>query len=322
MTDLASGDPIADLMALLEQYPEEPAISPAQLAWLEAELSAVSAEPEIVANPPRPDNENAQPTKGERDIGADRDQCADSPPHHPLTQHHQAPTQPITKRRVSRTSHTPTPANENRTPRRNSSRIDVVARKKSWSGSRSKSYRDRLTPVEKFAAAIWAAKAAGGQAVSLNLGVGREASLMAHENPRRRFMQTLNRYLNEEGLAHVPYALNFELTPENEGFRLHIHGVVCSAGLSPADVEGLGRALIKAGARAAGVLGGKRQLELGPISTADGWADYLLKDATRTARDLGIDHPFMLNAPMTRAARSFFDTLHGEVKLSRSRADE
>ena len=50
-----------------------------------------------------------------------------------------------------------------------------------------------------------------------------------------------------------------------------------------------------------------------PLHDPAGWADYLLEYATRTAREMGIDHPFMRNNPMTRATRQYFDEYRQEV---------
>jgi hypothetical protein len=73
-----------------------------------------------------------------------------------------------------------------RRPRRLAARVDVVASKKTWDGTKSKKRDDKLSPAEKFAASVWAAGRAQGVAVSLNLGVARETVLRHHADPKRR----------------------------------------------------------------------------------------------------------------------------------------
>ena len=51
----------------------------------------------------------------------------------------------------------------------------------------------------------------------------------------------------------------------------------------------------------------------------DGARDYDIH-ATRTARDMLIEHPFMRNNPMTRAARQYFNDLRKEVRTRAPKA--
>ncbi|MES2432987.1 MAG: hypothetical protein V4586_04090 [Pseudomonadota bacterium] len=206
-----------------------------------------------------------------------------------------------------------------RKPRRLAAQLNRVAVKKTWSGTKSKGRKDRLTPAEKFVAAIWSTTDAKGVAVTLNLGIRRESMLIEHDDPRRRMTQNLHRRLSAAGFGKVPYAFAFEMTPERDGGRLHLHGVMDTSELSDADLERLGEALRKAASHASRALGGQRQLDMAPLFDAAGWADYLLEDATRTARDLRIDTPFMVNDPMKRLAKSYFDRLRMEVNR---RADD
>lgn len=97
-----------------------------------------------------------------------------------------------------------------RKPRRVAAQLDRVAVKKSWSGTKSKGLKDRLTNTEKFVAAIWSTAAVKGVAVSLNLGVQREGMLLKHSNPRRRMMQTLQHHLSEAGFGDLPYVSTAE----------------------------------------------------------------------------------------------------------------
>lgn len=206
-----------------------------------------------------------------------------------------------------------------RKPRRLAAQLNRVALTKTWSGTKSKGRKDRLTHTEKFVAAIWSTTDAKGVAVTLNLGIRRESMLIEHDDPRRRMTQNLHRHLSAAGFGKVPYAFAFEMTPERDGGRLHLHGVMDTSELSNADLARLGEALRKAASHASGALGGQRQLDMAPLFDAVGWADYLLEDATRTARELRIETPFMLNDPMKRLAKSCFDRLRMEVNR---RADD
>ena len=200
-----------------------------------------------------------------------------------------------------------------RKPRRMSAYLDRVAGKKTWGGTKSKGRKDKLNPTEKFVAAIWSAAAANGVKVSLNLGIRREGMLIDHDNPRRRMMQNLQSHLSASGFGKLPYAFVFETTNEDDGNRLHLHGVMDTSGLSRDDLARLGKALRNAASYASGAIGGERQLDTGPLYDAPGWSDYLLKSATRTAREMGIDDPFMMNNPMKQAARRYFDGLRAET---------
>ncbi|MFD1807409.1 hypothetical protein ACFSHQ_03635 [Gemmobacter lanyuensis] len=84
--------------------------------------------------------------------------------------------------------------------------------------------------------------------------------------------------------------------------RLHLHGVVDVSGLDDPGVERLRQALIRAASVAEGAIGGERQLDLRPIFDPVSWTDYILKYATRTAKEFGLDDPFMIN-PITLAHR-------------------
>lgn len=119
-----------------------------------------------------------------------------------------------------------------RKARRKAARLDLIARTKTWDGRKSKGRKDRLSAAEKFSAAVWHTAAAGGLAVSLNLGIRRESMLVYHEAPRRRMMQNLHRQLSSAGFRDLPYAFTFEMTPEADGDRLHLHGVIDTSGLS------------------------------------------------------------------------------------------
>lgn len=201
-----------------------------------------------------------------------------------------------------------------RKPRRKSAKLDEIARTKSWEGTRRLNRTDKLDEAEKFAAAVWHTKAAKGLAMSLNLGIRREGMLLYHEDPHRRMMQNLQRHLSASGFKDLPYAAIFEMSPRQDGGRLHLHGVIDTSGLSRDDLPRLEDALRKAASEAIGALGGERQLELKDLNDAPGWADYMLKSVTHTAQELRIDREkiFMMNQPMRRAAKSFFESLRAE----------
>lgn len=210
-------------------------------------------------------------------------------------------------------NHNTTATGKTRKTRRVSARLERVAIKKTWKGTKSKGYKDRMTEAEKFSAAVWQTAEAGGHAISLNLGIRREAMLTDHDDPRRRMMQNLSKNLRDAGFKDLPYQFVFELNPETEGGRLHLHGVIDTSGLTPDDLPRLRHALCRAASFASGAIGGERQLHMEPLHDPAGWTDYLLEYASRTAREMGIDHPFMRSNPMTRAAHEYFDEFRREV---------
>lgn len=201
-----------------------------------------------------------------------------------------------------------------RKPRRSASKLDQVAARKTWDGTKSKGRRDRVNEAEKFSAAVWQTSSVKGLAVSLNLGNRREVMLLNHGDPKRRLTQNLSKHLSEAGLQSLPYALVFELTPDSEGGRLHLHGVIDTSSMTEADIERLRVALRRAASEATGAVGGDRQLDLRSIHDPAGWADYLLKDVSRTNDELRIDNPFMISKPMRRLAKTYFERFRSEVR--------
>lgn len=241
-------------------------------------------------------------------------QCAYSTPNatkHPNHIHAKTHTHTTSYERTN------TVTGKTREPRRIASQLDRVAIKKTWNGTKSNGYKDCMSEAEKFTAAVWHTAQAGGHAISLNLGIRREAMLTNHSDPRRRMMQNLNKHLGDAGFKELPYQFVFELNPESEGGRLHLHGVIDTSGLTPDDLPRLSHALCRAASVASGAIGGERQIKMTPLHDPAGWADYLLEYTTRTAREMGIEHPFMRNNHMTRAARQYFDGFRHEV-LSRA----
>jgi hypothetical protein len=200
-----------------------------------------------------------------------------------------------------------------RQPRRAAAKLDKVALKKTWDGRKSKGRKDKMTEAEKFTAAVHHTASAKGSAVSLNFGLRRESMLWTSSNPKRRLMQNLNKHLSEAGFRELPYALAFEMTPESQGGRLHLHGALDTSGLTEADIHRLSIALCHAVSFASGAIGGQRQLDIGPLHNPAGWADYSLKDMTRTARKLGIETTVMMNNPMRRLAKDHFQRFREEA---------
>lgn len=300
-------------------------------------LSGADPRPNIVAGA---SSQNAHFCEGNMVSGntcADADQYADTTPSHSpasqLTSHptfaHQQPNDTsntssyqqekregaawrIAAHRYS-TSASNDPA-QHRPSRRAAANLNKVALQKTWDGTKSNQRRDRLNEAEKFSASVWSTFAAKGSAVSLNRGISRETMLRAHADPKRRMTQNLSKHLSEAGISHLPYAFVFELTPAREGGRLHLHGVIDTSGLTSAELGCLKVALVRAASVATGAIGGQRQLDLVPLHDPVGWTDYMLKDATRTARELGIDDPFMISKPMRRMAKTHFDLLRSEAR--------
>lgn len=342
MTDLDHGAVCAELDAILASAGcGAPAINyalPGQSNTIGRSVSGAAVRPNIVADASVQNADIHQGNKAPGTTSAITGQYAETTPSHtPVSQptnhhpgaHHQDDTtttpacscqhekrEGTAWRIAARQYGTSASSNRqpDRKPRRAAAQLDKVALEKTWDGTRRRQRRDRLSEAEKFSASVWSAAAANGLAVSLNLGISREAMLRTHANPKRRMTQNLSKHLSEAGLGHLPYAFVFELTPEREGGRLHLHGVLDISGLTSAEVERLNVALVRAASVAYGAIGGQRQLDLVPIHDPVGWADYLLKDATRTARELGLDDPFMISKPMRRMAKTHFDLLRSEVR--------
>lgn len=202
---------------------------------------------------------------------------------------------------------------KDRKARRVAARIDLVAGRKTWEGTKSRKRKDRLSPAEKFSAAVWATSATQGTAVSLNLGISREGMLLYHDDPKRRMTQNLSKHLAAVGLGDIPYAFVFEFTDGEDGGRLHLHGVIDTSGLTASENQLLRDALVKAASPADGAVGGQRQLDMAPLYNPAGWADYLLEDTAKTKRELRLDDPFMISKTMRRMARTHFELLRTEA---------
>lgn len=296
--------------------------------------------PKVVADINQPDMRIGLEGKEGKSLGAERAQCANTTTSPNLNttnshtdtaveDHHKAYTEGEgTKRREEKSDETTVKnvgplgsrisssllAVPTRKPKRSAASLEGVAFNKTWTGTKSKKHKDRLNHAEKFSAAVGHAAAVKGVAISLNLGDRREDLLRHHANPRRRFMQNLHRHLKDAGFERMPYAFAFELAPDKDGGRLHLHGVLDTSGLTENDLDRLRDVLCKAASPAAGPVSGDRQVDLREIHAASGWTDYILKSATRTARELGIDHPFMMNTPMNRAARAHFENLRSIIR--------
>jgi hypothetical protein len=208
-----------------------------------------------------------------------------------------------------------------RQPRRAAAKLDRVALKKTWDGTKSKQRKDRATDADKLSAAVWHAAEAQGLAVSLNLGLAREVLLTHCDQPARRMMKSLSRHLSAVGLGKIPYAFSFELTPVGATDRLHLHGVIDTSGLTSGDLDRLSTALRKAASEATGAIGGQRQLDMKPLPSAAGWADYILKDMGRTSRLLGVENPIMISKTMRRLAREYFERLRCDASINTERTN-
>lgn len=193
-----------------------------------------------------------------------------------------------------------------RRPRQKSACVDNFIRKR---------WRD-TSEIEKFSVAAAHTEAVGGLAFSLNLGTKREGMLRSADDPRTRMRKNLDTHLRAVGLEDLPLAWLFEVTPDKDGNRLHLHGVVDTSGLSDADISRLEAALIKAAGVATHAVGGERQLDMKPIYYAAGWVDYLLKNTRRTAATLRLDQDrlFSLNHTMTRRAQDTYDAARSAAK--------
>lgn len=225
-------------------------------------------------------------------------QCADHTPNKHAKAHQIAGRAPL-----PHAANLPTTPNKTRKPRRRAADLDHIT---------GKSWRT-LTRTEKAAAAIRHVALAGGSAVSLNLGIRREASLLNHEDPRRLFQKHLNKHLVAAGLRGLPFALAFEVTPEASGsVRLHVHGAIETAHLTRIELDRLHDALRRAASFSSGAIGGERQLDMRPIHDAAGWIDYVIEDQAKTRREMNVDDIWLLSQPMLRRAKETFEGLRQE----------
>jgi len=292
MTSDSVCDPIADLEAILASRLAEKAdaqirASGTGFTAVAPPPSAMERRPEVVAGTPFDSMQSSQCSKG-------LDASHDHSPQYVipassttlLTTSSSSPVHSIAGRRVGKSGGLS--SSETRQPRRAAAKLEAVALKKTWDGRKSEGRKDKLTEIEKFSAAVWQIGSSNGVAVSLNLGIRREGVLLNHEAPKRRMMQNLYKHLSEAGLGKLPYALAFEVAPEAQGGRLHLHGAIDTSGLTDPDMQRLGTALRRAASFACGPIGGERQLDLGPLHNPAGWVDYALKDMARTKRELGV----------------------------------
>lgn len=197
-------------------------------------------------------------------------------------------------------------SHQKRRPRRRTACVDNFIQKR---------WRD-TSEIEKFSVAAAHTEAVGGFAFSLNLGPKRESMLLSSDAPRTRMRKNLDKHLRAAGLEDLPLAWLFEVTPDKDGNRLHLHGVVDTSGLSDADISRLEAALIKAAGVATHAVGGERQLDMKPVYYAAGWVDYLLKNTRHTAATLRVDQDklFSLNHTMTRRAQDTYDAARSAAK--------
>jgi hypothetical protein len=90
--------------------------------------------------------------------------------------------------------------------------------------------------------------------------------------------------------------------------RLHIHGA--SAATDSDELEAICRALVAAGGSWANERGGCYQLDIRPLSDADGWGGYLFKNVCQ-ARRVTAHRPLW---SMTNSTRRLAKALHGDLR--------
>ena len=314
-------DPIADLEAVLAAHfhnvPNPVGTRSEARLISEAPITLVAETlPEIVAGAVLKTGQNSQSRKG-FSLSCDQTyQCVIPSPSTtptPSTKYISSSDTLDTKAgKKSRKSYS-APSTSTRQPRRAAAKLDGIAMKKTWEGSKGKGRKDKLTKTEKFSAAVWSVAASHGMAVSLNLGIPCQAMLWGAGDPQRRMMQNLHKHLSSAGFGDLPYAFAFEITSNALGGRVHLHGAIDTSGLSDADMPGLDTALRRAASHTSGAIGGQRQLDLRPLHDPAGWVDYILKDKARTARVLGVDDIVFMNDPMRRLAKEHFNLVRKEV---------
>lgn len=161
---------------------------------------------------------------------------------------------------------------------------------------------DRLSPSERRREIIRFAKEQGGQAVTINLGPKVQVSLLSRKEPTRFLAKRMIEQLNKLDLRRVPLMMVLEAT--RKVGRLHLHGVYLDRGYSREQLHLAMR-------RAAGLIKGRpgsRQLDARLLYDADGWLNYIEKDAKWTSRFLQADAALCwVSRPMTQMAREHYE---------------
>lgn len=143
----------------------------------------------------------------------------------------------------------------------------------------------RLTAEQRHREIVRYAQRLQGHAVTLNMKPEYVDYLRTQEKPMRSISKRMNAELNRLDLRHLPVLLVLEATrPEG---RLHLHGVYLSGGTPEHRIQ-------QAMRRAVGFIPGRRgsrQFQAKLIYAADGWKNYIVKDAswTRKLLDLADD---------------------------------
>lgn len=158
----------------------------------------------------------------------------------------------------------------------------------------------KLSPEEKFRAAIKTTQARGGKAVSLNLSFGRESGSLHSENPMRNLSRRITEALKEQGLSGLPMALHLEVSPEG---RLHLHGVVLAA----PDQEAKVKKALRQGAGYVRGHAGSTQVKLVRLTDGDRWHRYIAKDKRYTLNELYDDRLTYTSQSLTRLARDDYE---------------
>jgi hypothetical protein len=178
-------------------------------------------------------------------------------------------------------------------------------------------WRD-LDQYQKLQASIESAGRRGGEAFSLNLGIGREGALFNSDDPARRLSHEINRALRRTFGHDLPYNFVLELTKDEHGYdRLHVHGSFIPGSESLDDIR---NALTRAAGQALGTLGGKRQLDTRPIFNAAGWASYVTK-ARRWGKARPDGRHVFVNRSLSQIARQDHAQfgLAGDILFARKR---
>lgn len=204
---------------------------------------------------------------------------------------------------------TPTIASTPHTPKQNSTPTDDTAPILSKRLQKAKAKSEPLLSVpwrklrrdQKVARAMVVAQEQESISFTLNLSDEFQATLSDHPDPARLMSHYINRELKKEVGIAFPYAFRFEVSPTG---RLHLHGVIIPYSFLEHHVEGIDRALAKAGGKLkADQLRRNTQSYLGTLWDGLGWFAYCEKTGKEVSRFLGTDKVTFISTPLVRMCR-------------------
>jgi hypothetical protein len=192
---------------------------------------------------------------------------------------------------------------------RPSSHPVTPSKTKASKGRKQARWRD-IGDLDKLQASIESAGRLRGLTWSLNLGIGREGTLLNSKDPARLFSTYVSRELRRAIGHDLPYSFTFELVRGEDGFdRLHAHGVIVVGDANPDHVR---QALIRAGGVIEDRAWAAKQLVLKPVEDAAGWTSYITK-MRRWGKAVPNGRHVFISRPLKQIAHNDYDE-HGLSK--------